>query len=298
MRSRAISTLLLSLVITLSVSLQSGRCDESALAVKTGQKIAFLGDSITAQGAGSPSGYVNLVINGLQQQGLKLTAIPAGVSGNTSNDMLARLDRDVISKKPDWMTLSCGVNDVWHGVHGVELELYKKNITAIVDKAQAAGIKVIILTATMIQEVQSNSGNQKLIAYNDFLRSLASERKLLFVDLNADMQAAIKTEMGKGATPGGLFTIDGVHPNALGHELMAAGILKAFGTSDAKLDQIRTAWLDMPDAAEVKVKMTARQYLQLREMAETAKRPMEEIAGSAVIKTLSAPSAPQPVSAR
>ncbi len=28
--------------------------------------------------------------------------------------MLARLDEAVISKKPQWMTLSCGVNDVWH----------------------------------------------------------------------------------------------------------------------------------------------------------------------------------------
>ena len=71
--------------------------------------------------------------------------------------MLARLDKDVISKKPQWMTLSCGVNDVWHfklklgkrTFQGVGLEDYKKNIRAIVDKAQAAGIKVMILTSTM-----------------------------------------------------------------------------------------------------------------------------------------------------
>ena len=51
-----------------------------------------------------------------------------------------------------WMTLSCGVNDVWHGERGVPLSAYKKNITEIVEKAQAAGIKVMILTATMIGE--------------------------------------------------------------------------------------------------------------------------------------------------
>jgi len=282
------------LVITLAMFLEPGRCDEPGLATKSGEKIAFLGDSITAQGAGSPGGYVLLVINGLDQQGQKLTAIPAGVSGNTSKDMLARLDRDVISKKPDWMTLSCGVNDVWHGARGVDLEPYKQNITAIVDKAQAAGIKVLILTSTMILEDQTNAFNQKLIPYNDFLRSLAKEKNLLLADLNADMQAAIKEQMGKGQKPGSILTNDGVHPNALGHELMASGILKALGTTDAKMEQIRSAWLDIPAAQQVKVQMTARQFLQLRDMAEAQKRPLEEVAGAALIKALQTPSSAQP----
>ena len=72
--------------------------------------------------------------------------IGAGISGHKSNQMLERLERDVLSKKPDWMTLSCGVNDVWHGAKGVALPEYQKNITEIVDKAQAANVKVIILT--------------------------------------------------------------------------------------------------------------------------------------------------------
>ena len=63
----------------------------------------------------------------------KIEVIPAGVGGNTSKDMLARLDRDVLSKKPDWMTLSCGVNDVWHGATGVPLDQYQQNITSIVE---------------------------------------------------------------------------------------------------------------------------------------------------------------------
>jgi lysophospholipase L1-like esterase len=143
-------------------------------AVKTGEKIAFLGDSITQGGANNASGYVRLVISGLEANGIKATMIPAGISGHKSNQMLERLDKDVISRKPDWMTLSCGVNDVWHGANGVPLDAYKKNITAIVDRAQAAGIKVMILTATMIREDATNSENQKLAPYNDFLQTLAA----------------------------------------------------------------------------------------------------------------------------
>src|SRR5262245_36990788 len=100
--------------------------------VKPGDKIAFLGDSITQGGADHTAGYVRRVESGLQANGIKVTLVGAGISGHKSNQMLERLDRDVISKKPNWMTLSCGVNDVWHGANGVPLEEYKKNITQIV----------------------------------------------------------------------------------------------------------------------------------------------------------------------
>ncbi|MEI6515004.1 MAG: SGNH/GDSL hydrolase family protein [bacterium] len=212
------------------------------LPVKEGQKIAFLGDSITQFGVG-PKGYVNLVIRGLESAGVKVTAIPAGISGHKSNDMLARLDRDVLSKKPDWMTLSCGVNDVWHGANGVPLDKYKENITKIVEKCQAAGVKVMILTATMIGEDQPNGNNQKLVAYNEFLRKLAKEKRCLLADLNAEMQAGIALVKNK---KGNVYTGDGVHMNDAGNEMMALGVLKAFGLKKDQLEKARTSWKAAP----------------------------------------------------
>ena len=214
------------------------------IAVKDGQKIAFLGDSITQGGIG-PDGYVTLTIRGLESAGVKATAIPAGISGHKSNDMLDRLDRDVLSKKPDWMTLSCGVNDVWHGEKGVPLEDYKKNITQIVEKSQAAGIKVMILTSTMIGEDQPNPNNRKLVAYNEFLRTLAREKHCLLADLNAEMQATIAA-----AGPdrkGNLLTGDGVHMNPAGNRMMAAGVLKGFGLSAEQLETATKSWSKAAD---------------------------------------------------
>src|SRR6185436_702383 len=92
------------------------------IAVKSGEKIGFLGDSITAGGWSNPAGYVRLVIAGLAANGVNAEPVPAGISGHKSNQMLERLERDVLSKKPQWMTLSCGVNDVWHGKFGVPLD--------------------------------------------------------------------------------------------------------------------------------------------------------------------------------
>lgn len=211
------------------------------IAVKEDQKIAFMGDSITQAGAG-PKGYVTLVIKSLEAAGVKTTAIPAGISGHKSNNMLERLDRDALSKKPDWMTLSCGVNDVWHGANGVPLDQYKINITKIVDQCQTVGVKVMILTSTMIGEDQPNPNNQKLAVYNDFLKELAKEKKCLLADLNADMQAII-TKAG-AEKKGNILTGDGVHMNPAGDQMMALGVLKAFGLSDEQLVKAKASWAD------------------------------------------------------
>ena len=217
------------------------------LLVKDGQKVAFLGDSITAQGWEVPGGYVKLVTAGLATLGVHITPIPAGVSGNTSQDMLGRLDRDVISKKPDWMTLSCGVNDVWHGPSGVPLDGYKKNITAILDQCSAAGIKVLVMTATVIGE-GDNDNNRKLAAYNDFLRQIAKERGLPLAEENGAFQAAIKANPRRGDMPG-VLTGDGVHPIAPGHQLMAQTIIQGFGATPDDVAKVKAGWLDLPDSA-------------------------------------------------
>ena len=247
------------------------------LLVKSGDKVAFLGDSITSNGSVSPGGYVRLVESGLAQQGIKIEVIPAGVSGNTSKDMLARLDRDVIAKKPTLMTLSCGVNDVWHGPTGVALEPYKENIRAIVDRVQAAGIKVVILTATMITEDPAAANNQKLAAYNDFLRALAKEKNLPLADLNADEQTELKRLTTEKPEKGSILTVDGVHPDALGDEMMATGILKTFGLSEEQLLQQYKTWLDLANAAQVKiaVKLTPRQFRALQLRAADANQPLD-----------------------
>ncbi|MEO8351925.1 MAG: SGNH/GDSL hydrolase family protein [Chthoniobacteraceae bacterium] len=207
--------------------------------VQDGAKVAFLGDSITAAGWGNPNGYVRLIVSGLAANGIKVEPIPAGIGGHKSNQMLERLDRDVLSKKPDWMTLSCGVNDVWHHEKGVPLPEYKENITKLVEQATAAGVKVMILTATVIQEDLGNADNATLAGYNDFLRELAKEKKLPLADLNTLFQERIKAENKPGQK---VLTGDGVHMNNEGDQLMAIGVLQAFGLNEAELAKAQDAW--------------------------------------------------------
>ncbi|MCX5846169.1 MAG: SGNH/GDSL hydrolase family protein [Deltaproteobacteria bacterium] len=210
-------------------------------AAEIAQKIAFFGDSITANGWSNQTGYVNLTIAGLKANGIRVFAIPAGIGGHKSNQMLERLKRDVLDKKPDWITLSCGVNDVWQGSQGVPLDQYKINITAIVDRCRAAGVKVVILTATVIGEELDNDYNKKLASYNEFLRSLAKEKRCLLADLNALFQKRIKIIPKSGR----LLTSDGVHMNPAGDKVMAEGILRAFELNHAQIKKAQDAWMEI-----------------------------------------------------
>lgn len=251
----------LTFLITFAALFFSPLHSRAQILVKPGESIAFLGDSITQFGAQAPGGYVRLVESGLAAQGIKITAIPAGLSGNKSNDMLARLDRDVLSKKPTWITLSCGVNDVMHGARGVELEAYKANITAILDRCQQAGVKVVILTATQIGLPVTNPENVKLAGYNAFLRETATARGLPLADLNAAMvaeQASLEKAGVKRALTG-----DGVHMNLYGNLVMAKGVLATFGLNDRQLAAVQTKWSEMPDLFQT----TAKINLSLIELA-------------------------------
>jgi len=225
--------------VAAAVAITASGVAAQEILVKDGETIAFLGDSITELGVAG-RGYVHLVASGLEANGIKIKIIGAGIHRHTSNDMLERLERDVLSKKPHWMTLSCGVNDTWLEV---PLDTYKKNITTILDRCQAAGVKVTILTATMIGKDPANVNNQRVIPQNEFLRVLAKERKCPLADLHADMLAILKNAPANPAEgEGNSLTFDGVHMNEAGNRMMALGVLRAFGLNEEQIRKARTAW--------------------------------------------------------
>lgn len=280
-----------SLALALSPLLSAGE-----ILVKTGESIAFLGDSITQQGAGSPGGYVRLVASGLAAQGIEVTVIPAGISGHKSNQMLARLEKDVLSKKPTWMTLSCGVNDVWHQARGegVLLEDYKKNITEILDRCQQAGVKVVLLTATQIGLPLTKPENVKLADYNAFLRETAKARNLPLADLNAAMaaeQAALEAAGNKRSLTG-----DGVHMNLYGNLMMAKGVLTTFGLDEQQLAAANAHWRKLPGISQVaaKISLSLDEQAALEGLAASQKKSVDALVGelaTAAVKAALPPAA-------
>ena len=200
-------------------------------------RIVCLGDSITQFGDG-PTGYVGLIRAYLTQveAPLPIEVLNAGVSGNTSNDELGRLSRDVLDKRPDLVTVSVGVNDVWHGFDpahpqgggpgGVLLPVYQTNVEKRVTAMQQQGIVVALLSPTVIGEDLNDPRNAVVPGYVAALQDIARTHKCLYVDQLSSFETYLDLYRTTGHTDN-LLTGDGVHVNDWGNRIMAARILSA-----------------------------------------------------------------------
>lgn len=205
-------------------------------------RVVMLGDSITQFGDG-PGGYVWLVRHYLADlyPSQKIETLNAGISGNKSNDMIARYQADVLDKKPDLLAISVGVNDVWHGFYdnhplgdgprGLKIEDYRRNVEEMVTKAEAIGTRVVLLAATPIYEDLSNRENAKQASYNGVLKDIAKKHHLIYVDYQKAMRDLITTYRKRTGARDNFLTVDGVHMNAEGNKVMAHTLLNALGIS-------------------------------------------------------------------
>lgn len=205
------------------------------LILKRDERVVTLGDSITA--AGTYQRYVEQVLaaNYPAFAGFKL--LNAGVSGNKAENMMARFEKDVLAKKPSLVTIHVGINDVWHRVNlphqNDVLKAYRDNVAAMVDRAQAAGVRVILLAPTIIQEDLRSEGNLRLPWYVAAMRKVAADKRCQFVDLHAMFRSALRHKPPE--EKGNWLTTDGVHMKPLGNAIIALGILRAFGVPDEKI---------------------------------------------------------------
>ena len=213
------------------------RADDSAIRPPAkGERIVFLGDSITQQGAGK-GGYVTLVKEAaiaLPDGGVEV--IGAGISGNKVPDLERRLDRDVLEKKPTTVVIYIGINDVWHSQRGqgTAKDVFEKGLRSLVERIRAAGSRVILCTPSVIGE-KSAGGNPldaMLDEYAGVTRAVAADLKTGLVDLRKQFVAHLAAEK-KEQTDRGLLTTDGVHLNAAGNRFVADRMLEALGMAVA-----------------------------------------------------------------
>ena len=207
--------------------------------LKSGDRIVTLGDSITE--FGGYQAVMRRVFDRFYPE-LKIQIMNAGISGNKSPDMASRLKRDVIGKDPTIVTISCGVNDVWHGFYqppsGVDLETYNRLMTQMVREIKSSTrAEILLLTPTIIHENLAGPENQKLEAYCEAVRKIASEEKVRLVDLNGLFNLVVRATQIGGA-PDFHPTSDGVHMKPAGDFLIAAGILRALDIPMSQILQV------------------------------------------------------------
>ncbi len=217
-------------IVTLAAPLLV-RADEPKGSLKKGDRIIFLGDSITQAGAGK-GGYIMLIKDALTEKhkDLEIDIVGAGISGNKVPDLQARVEKDVVARKPTIVFIYIGINDVWHGENdpakGTSPEKFEAGLREVIGKITTAGARVIRCTPSVIGEKTdgTNQNDKKLDEYSDISRKVAKELKLEVCDLRKEFLASLK-EKNKDNKEKGVLTNDGVHLNGDGNRLVADAML-------------------------------------------------------------------------
>jgi lysophospholipase L1-like esterase len=195
------------------------------------KKIIFFGDSITQLGEAS-GGYIPIMQQMLAKEGIddQFDLIGSGISGNKVTDLYLRLEEDVLKKNPSIVVIYIGINDIWHkqlNGSGTEIMKYAQFYEAIIKKIQAAGIKVVVCTPSVIGERKdfSNEQDGDLNNYSNWLRYYAKTNNIPCVDLRTSFLNYLIANNEKNIDKG-LLTADRVHLNLNGNQLVAEEMWK------------------------------------------------------------------------
>lgn len=246
--------------------------------LKSGERIVFLGDSITQAGAG-PGGYVTLVQESLAKShpDLKIEVLGAGISGNRVPDLEKRLERDVLAKKPTLVVIYIGINDVWHSLQGrgTPKPEFEAGLKRIIGQIRDAGARVVLCTASVIGEKRdgSNDLDAMLDEYCQVSRQVAEETKSQLLDLRKEFLAYLKQHNSDNATQN-VLTTDGVHLNEAGNRFVADRVLEALGAGPAAGGQLRHVVL-----FKFKPDVTAEQIEEVVEAFAELPKKIDTIAG-------------------
>ena len=236
-------------LIVLSLAGGTGALGQNLL-LRDWQQVIMLGDSLTE--GEDPDGYVNTTRLILAQVYPEMTVFTAnaGKGGNTSAELEDRLQRDVLQFKPDWVTISIGVNDInqrfgdhpaGDGTNRVRLPTFKAKVSGLVEKIQANGGKVLLCSGTVIKEDLSSPENQQMELYSAALREVAAEKQCPLADTRQAFRDALAPLQKPGMAVSGALTADGVHLLPRGSWLMAKTLVAAWGVPPERIDRARPA---------------------------------------------------------
>ncbi|MGZ3787153.1 MAG: arylesterase [Bacteriovorax sp.] len=169
--------------------------------------ILFLGDSLSeGLGVDEEQSFPRLVERNLRVKKYDVTVINGGVSGATSASGEARLKWHM-KKKIDIVVLELGAND---GLRGLKISETEKNLRKIIKMAKDKKVKVLLLGLLM----PPNYGKKYASDFAMMYKNISASEKIPF------MPFILKDVAGKAI----YNQADGIHPNALGHELVAKGV--------------------------------------------------------------------------
>jgi lysophospholipase L1-like esterase len=210
--------------------------------LQKGQKLLFIGDSITDCERAKPAGeglfgalgkgYVSLVDAFLQAvyPELGIRVVNVGNDGNTVLDLQSRWQEDVINRKPDWLSIMIGTNDVWRQYDTpfikeghVYADQYEATLRSLVEQTQSRVSNLVLMTPFYLESNEQDAMRRTMDEYGDIVKKIAEDTGSLFVDTQAAFNEVLKELYS--AT----LAWDRVHPTTAGHVVLARAFLNKVG---------------------------------------------------------------------
>lgn len=203
-------------------------------------RILFQGDSITdcgrlredtcgANTLGLGPGYPSLIASRMwcDFPEKDLEFINRGISGNRVVDLYARWKIDCLNLKPDVLSILIGVNDTWHEFeqqNGVEVPRYERIFREILQWTvdTLPNVKIVLMDPFLGYDmIPKKEFMADVVARQKVVAKLASEFNTVRIPLQDLLNEAFKR------APQNYWLVDGVHPLAAGHQLIADAWIKA-----------------------------------------------------------------------
>lgn len=194
---------------------------------KPGDRIVFLGDSITEQY--QYSSYIELYLTTRMPEG-KFVFLNAGIGGDTAGGGASRFQSHVLDEKPTAITINFGMNDGGYGKFDAgRNRVFVEQTDSMLKMAKDAGLRVALLSPNAVDRRNKSNGKEYVETQKHFyapLKGLAEKHGFTFVDQYAITRAATDRmerddPMAKKAVP----YYDGFHTSPPGGLLMAHAIL-------------------------------------------------------------------------
>lgn len=145
-----------------------------------------------------------------------------GIGGETSQDMLARFEKDVTNYKTEVVVILAGINDIAQNDGYISNEKILKNITEMCERASKYRIKVILCSVMPVYQFgwkMSINPVPLILDLNSRIKAYAESKAYPYVDY----YSAFVDE--RGGLPVN-YSSDGVHPTKACYQIMESMILE------------------------------------------------------------------------
>jgi lysophospholipase L1-like esterase len=235
--------------------------DGQQRSLRDGDRVAFYGDSITAQRF-----YTRFVEDFLLTRYPKLHVAfrNAGVPGDTVNggytgDAPTRLKRDLFPLHPTVITVMLGMNDGYYMPFNQKyLDIYESgysNLLASI-KANLPGVRITLISPTPYDEVTHGTEfahyNEVIGRHAAFVKELAASSHYGFSDFNGAVMKLTQGGMQRNASLAALLIPDRIHPAEASQWVMAAALARDWGMSPV----VAGVHLDASKVAPVEIENT------------------------------------------